>query len=145
MRRVLFFAFALMLTAAASDKVAPFPLSFETDPSSLTPLPDLREFQRANPRSEEMSGTYRLRGSRELRPEAISDDGMKTYIEWGRYQSLPAVFGVGPSGNEEVVDGYMRDDVFTIDRVYEHLVFRLDREEAFARRRQRLNRQGEGP
>ena len=79
-------------------------------------------------------GAYRVTGERGLRPGTIGDDGYRTYIEWGEHQPLPAVFGIGPTGAEEVVDGYMRDGVFTIDRVYGELVFRIDRKRARARR-----------
>lgn len=81
-----------------------------------------------------LTGEYQLSGERDLRPARIGDDGQRTYIEWGEYQSLPAVFGIGPTGEEEVVDGYMRDGRFTIDRVYAELVFRIDRKKAAARR-----------
>ncbi|RMB24879.1 type IV secretion system protein VirB9 [Sphingomonas sp. PP-F2F-G114-C0414] len=75
---------------------------------------------------------YRIRGNPELRPSAITDDGSKTYIEWGPEQALPAVFALDRLKREEMVNGYMRDDVFTIDRVYERLVFRIDRATATA-------------
>lgn len=81
-----------------------------------------------------MTGEYRLRGERSLFPARIDDDGERTYLEWSEYQSLPAVFGIGANGEEEVVDGYMREGVFTIDRVYGELVFRIDRKRAKARR-----------
>lgn len=81
-----------------------------------------------------MTGEYRLSGEQTLLPSAIGDDGERTYLEWGAYQSLPAVFGIGANGEEEVVDGYMRAGVFTIDRVYAELVFRIDRKRAKARR-----------
>ena len=81
-----------------------------------------------------MTGEYRLSGERALLPSKIGDDGERTYLEWGRYQSLPAVFGIGANGEEEVVDGYMREGIFTIDRVYGELVFRIDRKRAKARR-----------
>lgn len=83
-------------------------------------------------------GEYRLSGDRALRPVSIGDDGVRTYIEWGKYQSLPAVFGIGPTGEEEVVDGYMRDGRFTIDRVYGELWFRIDKKRAKARRTEGL-------
>lgn len=88
----------------------------------------------APPSPEQMTGAYRLSGSNRVRPARISDDGQRTYIEWGEYQALPAVFGVGASDDEEVVDGYMRGGVFTIDRIYSELVFRIDDERARARR-----------
>ena len=81
-----------------------------------------------------MMGEYRLSGERALLPSRIGDDGERTYLEWEQHQSLPAVFGIGTNGEEEVVDGYMREGIFTIDRVYGELVFRIDRKRAKARR-----------
>jgi type IV secretion system protein VirB9 len=81
-----------------------------------------------------MTGRYRLDGDRTLRPHEIADDGAKTYLEWGREQALPAVLGIGPTGQEEVVAGFMRDDIFTIDRVYSQLVFRIDKHKTVATR-----------
>jgi type IV secretion system protein VirB9 len=77
---------------------------------------------------------YRVSGEKGLRPKAISDDGQRTYIEWNDAQSLPAVFGLGPTGNEEVAGGYIRAGRYTIDRVYTDLVFRIDNKKAQARR-----------
>jgi len=85
---------------------------------------------------------YRLSGSTALRPSAISDDGSKTYLAWGRHQAMPAVFALDRAGKEEMVDGYMRDGLFTIDRVHAELIFRMDRERAVARRTRK--RDGDG-
>lgn len=78
--------------------------------------------------------SYRMRGDRSVRPDRLYDDGTRTFIEWSKNRALPAVFGVSPGGTEEIVAGYMRDDVFVIDRVYDELVFRFDKERATARR-----------
>lgn len=78
--------------------------------------------------------TYRLRGDRSVRPASIRDNGAKTVIEYAPGQALPAVFALGPTGDEEVVDGYMRDGLYVIDRVHEELVFRIDKARATARR-----------
>lgn len=83
---------------------------------------------------ESLAWSYRLRGDRSVRPASIKDNGEKTVIEYGVGQSLPAVFAIGPSGDEEVVDGYMRGGKFIIDRVHSELVFRIDKEKATARR-----------
>lgn len=80
---------------------------------------------------------YRLSGSRALRPTSISDDGQKTYIEWAGDSAMPATFALGPTGEEQMVDGYVRGGIFTIDRVYETLIFRIDKERAKARRQGR--------
>lgn len=80
---------------------------------------------------------YRLRGDQSVRPASIRDNGAKTVIEYAPGQALPAVFAIGPTGDEEVVDGYMRDGLFVIDRVHEELVFRIDKAKATARRSSR--------
>lgn len=79
--------------------------------------------------------SYRLSGAAELRPQAIADDGVHTYLRWGPEQELPAVFAFNSRGEEEMVDGYMRDDIFTIDRINTRLVFRIDKRVARAERR----------
>lgn len=86
---------------------------------------------------------YRLRGDREVRPARIFDDGVRTQIEFAPDAPLPAIFAIGPSGDEQVVNGYMRGDVFVIDRVWGKLVFRIDREKATATRRD-APEQGDG-
>jgi type IV secretion system protein VirB9 len=88
--------------------------------------------------------TYRLRGDPSVRPTSIRDNGAKTVIEYAPGQSLPAVFAIGPTGDEEVVDGYMRDGLFVIDRVHEELVFRIDKARATARRSARAAPQNGG-
>ena len=86
------------------------------------------------PNLDTMAGRYRLTGDRSLQPQRIADDGAKTYVEWDAGQSIPAVLGIGPTGEEEVVPGYMRRGLFTIDRVYPQLVFRIDRHQTLATR-----------
>ena len=81
--------------------------------------------------------TYRVKGDRSVRPDSISDDGTRTYLSWGRNRALPAVFGIGPGGDEELVAGYMRKGVYVIDRVYPELIFRFDKEKAEAKRDER--------
>lgn len=78
--------------------------------------------------------TYRVKGSIEITPSAIADDGARTYIEWRGDQPMPATFAIGDDGREQVVDGYVRDGVFTIDDVFARLIFRKDRLLAEARR-----------
>ncbi len=77
---------------------------------------------------------YSFKGDRSVRPEQVSDDGLRTRIVFGTDQALPAVFAIGPTGKEEVVNGYMRGGIFVIDRVHSELVFRIDKDKATARR-----------
>jgi len=88
----------------------------------------------SSPLPSPTNGSYHLTGEAALLPAKIGDDGARTYIEWDRYQSLPAVFGIGANGAEEAVDGYMRQGIFTIDRVYQQLIFRIDKKRGLARR-----------
>ncbi len=74
---------------------------------------------------------YKLKGDRPLYPGRITDDGERTYIEWDRDVEMPAVFALNEQGQEILVDGYMRGGLYTIDRVYPQILFRLDR--GFAR------------
>lgn len=82
-------------------------------------------------------GRYRLSGARSLRPDRINDDGRHTYIEWAPGRSIPAVYALDASGQEALVNGMMRDDVFVIDSVARRLVFRVDRRVARADRARR--------
>lgn len=77
---------------------------------------------------------YRITGEAALRPAQISDDGTRTFLIWAEDQALPAVFSVNAFGDEEIVDGYMRAGIYTIDRIYPRLVFRIDRKAAKAER-----------
>lgn len=85
---------------------------------------------------------WRLSGDKAVRPSRVRDDGAKTYIEWDERQALPAVFALGSTGREEIVEAYMRGGVVTIDRVYPSLVFRIDKVSAKARRIQEKKRRG---
>ena len=86
----------------------------------------------AIPSSPPIVASYKLSGEKSLRPVQIGDDGVHMYIQWSADQPLPAVFAINPQGGEEMVDGFMREGVFTIDRVYPELVFRIDKKAAKA-------------
>lgn len=87
-----------------------------------------------SPSTSGATWTYRLKGDKSVFPVAVSDDGARTTIAFAEDQSLPAVFAIGPTGDEEVVNGYMRGELFVIDRVYQELVFRIDKKHATAAR-----------
>lgn len=79
-------------------------------------------------------GRYRLRGAQALRPVAISDDGVRTSIEWRAQQAIPAVFAIDERGDEMLVEGHMREGIYVIDAVHQTLLFRLDRQTVRASR-----------
>ncbi len=105
------------LVYVAREMKAPAPIS-PPSPSAHVPGP----------------GAYKLSGNKELRPASIRDDGARTFLQWEHDQAIPAVFSLDRLGREEMVNGYMRDGLFTIDRVHDRLVFRIDRAIARATR-----------
>ncbi|MDI6623268.1 MAG: TrbG/VirB9 family P-type conjugative transfer protein [Brevundimonas sp.] len=88
----------------------------------------------AGPLPQPGVGQYRLRGPAALRPLAVTDDGVRTYIQWRPEQVLPAVFAIDARGDPVLVDGHVRDGRYVIDAVYRTLVFRLERQTARALR-----------
>jgi type IV secretion system protein VirB9 len=79
-------------------------------------------------------GRYMLSGTRALRPDGISDDGLHTYIEWPKNVALPAVYALDDLGGETLVNGMVRDGIFVIDAIAPALIFRIDRRTARATR-----------
>lgn len=77
---------------------------------------------------------YRIHGDRSLRPSGLSDDGLRTYVEWPGNVAMPAVYAVDRDGREALVNGVVQDGIYVIDGVAERLVFRIDRRVARATR-----------
>lgn len=114
---------------------------FELAPGSVGSTPYIVRFQYppppapANAASTAVEpGRYKLEGSNDIRPDAISDDGSKTYIMWRDEQTLPAVFVIDRDGKETLADGGMRDGRYVLDSINNKLVFRLDKKVASAAR-----------
>ena len=78
---------------------------------------------------------YVIAGERPLRPSAIRDDGVHTYIAWPANVDLPAVYVVDQEHRESLPNGNMRDGVYVLDTIADRLVFRIDKHVATARRR----------
>lgn len=85
-------------------------------------------------------GRYRVTGARAIRPSLISDDGNRTYIEWPKQAALPAVYILDGKGREALVNGVMRDDRMIISAISPVLVFRIDRQVAYATRLKTVSR-----
>lgn len=126
---------------------------FELTPGSAASAPNIVRFSYAGklalpPRPIESivqtpGITYKISGSTDIRPSLVRDDGDKTYVVWRDDQPIPAVLAIGPGGKEEMVDGYFRGGIFTIDRVYRQIVFRIDNKIAEARREVRQKSHGQ--
>lgn len=94
--------------------------------------PEVREA--AADATTEIAAGYRIRGSRAVRPSRVTDDGVHTYVEFPAERPLPAIFAVDADGQESIVNGGMRNRLFVIDSVAPRLVFRADRQSAYAER-----------
>ncbi len=79
-------------------------------------------------------GRYRISGTNAVRPVAMDDDGVRTYIQWRENQTLPALFAVDDQGDEVLLEGHMREGRYVIDGVHRTLVFKLDGQTARAQR-----------
>jgi type IV secretion system protein VirB9 len=111
---------------------APFTVRFQY-PESFSPTV-------ADPAQPRL-GSYRLSGSRSLRPVAVADDGVRTSIEWRSTQAIPAIFALDDRGAETLVEGHVRDGLYVIDAVHPVLIFRFDGQSARAvRLRPRIRR-----
>lgn len=118
----------LLVPAEAMSSSKPLTVSFRySDPAPEAPAPQV-----ATP--AQPAGEYSLSGDKMLRPSLIWDDGQKTYLDWPPSLEMPAVFAIGPDGQEQLVNGYMRGDKYVIDAVYGRLLFRLDQQTARADR-----------
>lgn len=135
------YAFAVR---TGSDLMAAYLVRFDSSPPLPTNAPAMAQMPPAfvppmpptfvPPGLIGQSWSYRLRGDRAVLPAQVSDDGARTYITFSEASALPAVFVVGPTGEEQVVNGYMRGGRFVIDQVWPELVFRIDAKKATARR-----------
>jgi type IV secretion system protein VirB9 len=70
---------------------------------------------------------YYARGTREIRPSEIYDDGRFTYMRFPGGQEIPAVFMINADGSESIVNGAMRGDQFVVQIVAKQLVLRKGR------------------
>jgi len=118
----------LLQSTVEGDPEATFQLRF--DPALNQPPP-------ADPdpvRAVGMAGRYRLSGSRLVRPVAISDDGERTQLMFDAAATLPAIYGRDAQGHETLISMRRDNDVWVIDRIWPHYVFRLGKATAQATR-----------
>lgn len=127
------------------DLMAAYLVRFDSAPPALATASIASPFLPATapPTTPAPRSSWRIKGDREVQPAQISDDGARTYITFADGSALPAIFALGPTGEEQVVNGYMRGGRFVIDQVWSELVFRIDAKKATARRQaQSGNRRG---
>lgn len=77
---------------------------------------------------------YRLSGSKAILPSSVYQEGARTILHWPAAAEIPGIFSV-ENGNEALVNGEMQDGRFVIAGTPEKLIFRLDRDIAYATRK----------
>jgi type IV secretion system protein VirB9 len=77
---------------------------------------------------------YKLSGAKSIRPSSVVQEGMRTVLEWPEEAALPGIFML-QNGNEALVNGEMQEGRFVIPGTPEKLIFRLDRQTAYATRK----------
>lgn len=97
----------------------PVQLAVESDSPAIEPAPAA---EAEPPRPELPDPVLRrrdwvIKGDASLRPEAVFDDGLATYIAWPESRELPAVLARGGDGVEGAANYVLRDGHLVIDGV----------------------------
>lgn len=83
---------------------------------------------------------YRISGARAVRPGRVIQQGETLIVEWPKSAALPAIFRIEEDGKETLVNSDFQNGRFVIAGLPRKLVFRLDRQTAYAVRRNVRNR-----
>jgi type IV secretion system protein VirB9 len=63
------------------------------------------------------NANYAVSGSKAPQPIRIFDDGHKTYFEWAKESSLPAIFAVSDDGAESLVNYVVHGPYIVVDQI----------------------------
>lgn len=81
----------------------------------------------------QLAYSYRLSGTRAIRPTRIYQEGTRTILEWSDSRDMPGIF-IEENGSETLVNGEMQEGRFVIPGAPAKIIFRLDRKTAYAQR-----------
>ncbi|RYH99095.1 MAG: type IV secretion system protein VirB9 [Acetobacteraceae bacterium] len=123
------------LNVKAPARPAPSPSRPEPRPALLLPPLVIPEppnahalvAERLQAKPQVMNTQYSLaegRGSEEIVPTLVFDDGRFTYLRFPGNREVPAVFHVRGDGSETLVNARMEDDLLVVDRVSRRLMLR---------------------
>jgi type IV secretion system protein VirB9 len=108
-------------TPRASSPLPPLPVA------PLPTPPEQVVAERLQARPQVVNTQYSLaegRGSEDIVPTLVFDDGRFTYLRFPGNREVPAVFHVLGDGSETLVNTRMEDDLLIVDRVSRRLVLR---------------------
>ena len=122
--------YRLSVKAAAAPITAPTPSVLAAavaiaEQSPPSPAELIKERLTAAP--EPVNSSYSIaegKGSEDIVPTLVFDDGRFTYLKFPNNREVPAVFHVLPDGAETVVNARMEGDLLVTDRVSRRLMLR---------------------
>ena len=123
--------YRLSVKAAAPASIAPPTPSVPAaalavvEPSPPSPAELIKERLTAAP--QPVNSSYSIaegKGSEDIVPTLVFDDGRFTYLRFPNNREVPAVFHVLPDGSETVVNARMEGDLLVGDRVSRRLMLR---------------------
>jgi type IV secretion system protein VirB9 len=76
------------------------------------------------PRPEDFNFSYSVKGSKNLAPVRVFDDGKVTYFQFDPKKDTPALFVLGPDNKEELVETRVAGAYTTVDFTVERFVLR---------------------
>lgn len=94
---------------------------------AMAPRPEDIVEQRMRLKPEVRNAAYSValgKGSVDIRPRAVFDDGRFTYLQFTGNREVPAAFQVNPDGSEQIVNLGMEGDFLVLDRVVRQFVLR---------------------
>ena len=95
------------------------------DPAPLSAAELVKERLTAAP--QPLNSSYSIaegKGSEDIVPTLVFDDGRFTYLKFPNNREVPALFHVLPDGSETVVNARMEGDLLVVDRVSRRLMLR---------------------
>jgi type IV secretion system protein VirB9 len=91
------------------------------------PSPQQVTAERLQAKAQVLNTSYSIaegKGSEDIVPAMVFDDGRFTYIRFPGNREVPAVFHVLGDGSETLVNARMEDDLLVVDRVSRRLMLR---------------------
>lgn len=79
------------------------------------------------PPTEDLNFRYTYKGAKTITPLRVFDDGRATWFEFRTDKDTPALFVIGPSGAEEIINSRIVGRYVVVDAVAEQFVLRYGR------------------
>ena len=87
-------------------------------------LQERLNISKPNPRNWQYSMQI-MKGSNEIAPALVFDDGRFTYFRFPENREIPTVYYVSPNGEESRVNFHIEDDLMVVERLGQRFVLRL--------------------